>query len=115
LLKLRRHEEAATQLQRAAALAPEDREVAMFAAWAEFLVTRTAHHSARENARAAAQALLARDARAAKPHTVLGELWLDAKDPQRAAQEFELAIAANPDDDDARRGLDEAKRLLTKS
>jgi Tfp pilus assembly protein PilF len=49
------------------------------------------------------------DPRAAKPHTILGRLLLDDGDSTSATRELELALVRDPSDDDAKKGLAQAR------
>jgi Flp pilus assembly protein TadD len=64
---------------------------------------------ARARAAAAARKLLAADPKAARVHTIQGRLALDEGDRQRAAREFELALLRDPEDEEASRGLKQAR------
>jgi Flp pilus assembly protein TadD len=70
---------------------------------------RQAARVARARATAAARKLLETDPKAQRVHTILGRLALDEGDRARAAREFELALLRDPEDEDAKRGLKQAR------
>jgi Flp pilus assembly protein TadD len=64
---------------------------------------------ARARALTFARRLLEADPKAARVHTVLGRLALDAGDRERATREFELALLRDPEDEEAKRGLKQSR------
>lgn len=101
--------EAARLLQRAVELEPGEPEYAMAEAFASYLAARQGARAARARAAAAARKMLAADPKVQRAHTILGRLALDEGDRVRAAREFELALLRDPEDEDAKRGLKQAR------
>jgi tetratricopeptide (TPR) repeat protein len=101
--------EAAKLLRRAVELEPGEPEYALAEAWVSYLDVRQAVRVARARAAAAARKLLAADPKAVRVHTIQGRLALDEGDRQRAAREFELALLRDPEDEEASRGLKQAR------
>jgi CheY-like chemotaxis protein len=101
--------EAAELLRKAVELEPGEPEYAMVEAWVCYVEARQAARVARARATAAARKLLETDPKAQRVHTILGRLALDEGDRARAAREFELALLRDPEDEDAKRGLKQAR------
>jgi Flp pilus assembly protein TadD len=101
--------EAAKLLRRAVELEPAEPEYAMVEAWVSYVEARQATRVARARATTAARKLLEADPRAQRVHTILGRLALDENDRERATREFELALLRDPQDEDAKRGLKQAR------
>jgi tetratricopeptide (TPR) repeat protein len=101
--------EAAKLLRRAVELQPREPEYALAEAWLSYQELRQALRVARARASGAAHKLLAADPKAAHVRTILGRLALDEGDRQRATREFELALLSNPEDEEASRGLKQAR------
>jgi tetratricopeptide (TPR) repeat protein len=101
--------EAAKLLRRAVELEPGEPEYALVEAWVSYQEVRQGVRVARARAAAAARKLLAADSKAARVRTILGRLALDEGDRERAAREFELALLSDPEDEEASRGLKQAR------
>jgi Flp pilus assembly protein TadD len=101
--------EAVKPLRRAVELEPGEPEYAMAEAWASYLEARHGVRVARARALTFARRLLEADPKAARVHTVLGRLALDAGDRERATREFELALLRDPEDEEAKRGLKQSR------
>jgi Flp pilus assembly protein TadD len=101
--------EAVRLLRRAVELEPDEPEYAMVEAWVSYLDARQAVRVARARAVTAARRQLEADPKAPRAHTILGRLALDEGDTTRAIREFELALLRDPEDDDAKRGLKQAR------
>ena len=101
--------EAAKLLRRAVELEPGEPEYAMVEAWVSYVEARQAIRVARARATTAARKLLETDPKAQRVHTILGRLALDENDRDRATREFELALLRDPEDEDAKRGLKQAR------
>jgi tetratricopeptide (TPR) repeat protein len=101
--------EAAKLLRRAVELEPGEPEYALAEAWLSYLEVRQAVRVARARAATAARKQLAADPKATRVHTILGRLALDEGDRERAAREFELALLRDPEDEEASRGLKQAR------
>lgn len=101
--------EAGKLLRRAVELEPEEPEYAMAEAFVSYLDARQTARVARARATAAARRLLEADPKAQHAHTILGRLALDEGDRLRAVREFELALLRDPEDEDAKRGLKQAR------
>ncbi|HEU4431384.1 MAG TPA: DUF4388 domain-containing protein [Myxococcota bacterium] len=104
-----RFEEAAALFQRVVALQPNEPEYRMHEAFTGYLAARVAQRIARAKAMACARKMLETDPRSAKPHTILGRLAWDDGDTASAAREFELALVRDPNDEDAKKGLAQAR------
>jgi hypothetical protein len=109
LLEREKFDEASALLQRVVALLPEEPEYRMLEAWASYLAARVAQRIARAKAVACARKMLEIDARAARPHTILGRLLLDDGDAAGAIKELELALVRDPADEEARKALSLAR------
>jgi CheY-like chemotaxis protein len=101
--------EAAKLLRKAVELEPGEPEYAMVEAWVSYVEARQTIRVARARATATARKLLEADPKAQRVHTILGRLALDDGDRTRAVREFELALLRNPEDEDAKRGLKQAR------
>jgi tetratricopeptide (TPR) repeat protein len=101
--------EAAKLLRKAVELEPTEPEYAMVEAWVSYVEARQAIRVARARATTAARKLLETDPKAQRVHTILGRLALDENDRDRATREFELALLRDPEDEDAKRGLKQAR------
>ena len=101
--------EAAKLLRKAVELEPAEPEYAMVEAWVSYVEARQATRVARARATTAARKLLEADPKAQRVHTILGRLALDENDRERATREFELALLRDPEDEDAKRGLKQAR------
>jgi tetratricopeptide (TPR) repeat protein len=101
--------EAAKLLRKAVDLEPAEPEYAMVEAWVSYVEARQATRVARARATTAARKLLEADPKAQRVHTILGRLALDENDRERATREFELALLRDPEDEDAKRGLKQAR------
>jgi CheY-like chemotaxis protein len=102
--------EALRLLRRAVELEPGEPEYATVEAWTSYLEARQAVRVARARAVAASVRLLEADPKAPRVHTILGRLALDEGDLPRAAREFEQALLRDPADEEAARGLRQARR-----
>jgi len=109
LIERERFEEATSTLARVVALQPNEPEYRMHEAFTGYLAARVTQRIARAKAMACARKMLEADPRSAKPHTILGRLLWDDGDAGNAAREFELALLRNPADEDAKRGLAQAR------
>ena len=101
--------EAGKLLRRTVELQPGEPEYAAAEAWVSYLEVRQSQRVARARATQAARKLLAADPKAARVYTILGRLALDEGDSARAAREFELALLQDPEDEEAKRGLKQAR------
>jgi Domain of unknown function (DUF4388) len=101
--------EALPLLRRAVELEPGEPEYAMIEAWTSYLEALSAVRVARARAIAASVRLLEAEPQAPRVRTILGRLALDKGDRARAAREFELALLRDPSDEDAKRGLRQAR------
>jgi Flp pilus assembly protein TadD len=101
--------EALAALQQVVALQPNEPEYRMYEAWASYLSARVTQRIARAKAIACARKMVEADPRAAKPHTILGRLLLDDGDSPNATRELELALVRDPGDEDAKKGLAQAR------
>jgi tetratricopeptide (TPR) repeat protein len=101
--------EAAKLLRKAVELEPTEPEYAMVEAWVSYVEARQATRVARARATTAARRLLEADPKAQRVHTILGRLALDENDRERATREFELALLSDPEDEEAKRGLKQAR------
>jgi tetratricopeptide (TPR) repeat protein len=110
LLEREKFHEAAVSLEKAIALWPQEPEYRMVEAWASYLAARVVQRIARAKAVACARKVVESDARAAKPHAILGRLLLEDGDAKGAAREFELALVRDPKDEDAKKGLAQARK-----
>jgi tetratricopeptide (TPR) repeat protein/CheY-like chemotaxis protein len=99
------------QFERAVGLAPEELEYRLYAAWTEQLLEKAddARLVARAKTRALALQLLKQDRRHAKAHAILGVMLCDEGELEAAERHFRAALAADPEEIDAKRGL----RLVT--
>jgi tetratricopeptide (TPR) repeat protein len=109
LVEREKFNEALAALQRVVALQPSEPEYRMYEAWTAYLAARVAQRIARAKAIACARKMIEADPRAAKPHTILGRLLLDDGDTAAAARELELALIRDPEDEDAKKGLAQAR------
>jgi len=109
LAERERFDEALAALQRVVTLQPNEPEYRMHEAWVAYLAARVAQRIARAKAMACARKMVDSDPRSAKPHTILGRLALDDGDSANAAREFELALVRDPNDEDAKKGLAQAR------
>lgn len=110
LLEREKFHEASSALERAVSLWPHEPEYRMYEAWAGYLSARVVQRIARAKAVACARKMVESDPRAAKPHAILGRLLLDDGDASGAAREFELALVRDPKDEDAKKGLGQARK-----
>jgi len=101
--------EALAALQHVVALQPSEPEYRMYEAWTSYLSSRVTQRIARAKAIACARKMVEADPRAAKPHTILGRLLLDDGDSTSATRELELALVRDPNDEDAKKGLAQAR------
>lgn len=104
-----RPSEALALLRKAVQLEPGEPEYAMLEAWVSYLEARHAVRVARARATGASARVLEADPRAPRVHTILGRLALDEGDRARATREFELALLRDPSDEEAKRGLQQAR------
>jgi Flp pilus assembly protein TadD len=81
----------------------------MVEAWVSSVAARPPTGVARARPTTAARKLLEADPKAQRVHTILGRLALDENDRERATREFELALLRDPEDEDAKRGLKQAR------
>jgi tetratricopeptide (TPR) repeat protein len=109
LLEREKLQEAAAALERCVALRPEEPEYRMYEAWASYLAARVLQRIARAKALACARKMVEADPRAGKPHAILGRLLLEDGDSASAAREFEFALLRDPKDEDAKKGLAQAR------
>lgn len=92
---------------RACALAGDEPEYRMYEAWTEVLIVRDdgARALARAKAKACAERVLARDPKAVRAHTILGQLAIAAGDLDAAERHFQAALREAREDREALRGL----------
>ena len=92
---------------RACALAGDEPEYRMYEAWTELLVARDdgARALARAKAKACAERVLARDRKAVRAHTILGQLAIAGGDLDAAERHFQAALREAREDREALRGL----------
>jgi tetratricopeptide (TPR) repeat protein len=109
LIEREKFAEALIALQRVVALQPSEPEYRMYEAWTAYLSARVTQRIARAKAIACARKMVEADPRAAKPHTILGQLLLDDGAAAAAAHELELALVRDPSDEDAKRNLAQAR------
>ena len=109
LVEREKFNEALAALQQVVALQPNEPEYRMYEAWASYLAARVTQRIARAKAVACARKLSEADPRAAKPHTILGRLLLDDGDAVAAVRELELALLRDPADQEAKKGLAQAR------
>jgi tetratricopeptide (TPR) repeat protein len=105
LLTAERLDEALRELGRAVALQPQEPEYRMLEAFAAYLEHAARARLVRAKAVACAQRMAEHDPKAAKPHAILGRLALDEGQLDLAARELEAAVVRDPEDPEARRGL----------
>jgi tetratricopeptide (TPR) repeat protein len=98
---------AAKEFERALSLHPGELEYELYAAWTASLALGDAAGRSRSRARAreVALQLLRQDKNHAKAHTILGQMLLEDGDGVTAEKHFRTAIAADPKEIDAERGL----------
>jgi tetratricopeptide (TPR) repeat protein len=101
--------EAFAALQHVVTLQPSEPEYRMYEAWVSYLSARVTQRIARAKAIACARKMVEADPRAAKPHTILGRLLLDDGDAASATRELELALVRDPNDEDAKKSLAQAR------
>jgi DNA-binding response OmpR family regulator/Flp pilus assembly protein TadD len=111
LLATEKSPEALKLLRRAVELEPEEPEYAMVEAWISYLDARQAVRVARARASAAARRQLEANPKTPRLHTILGRLALDDGDRGRATREFEVALMQDPQDEEAKRSLKQARKL----
>lgn len=109
LVEKEKFQDAGVALLRAVALQPNEPEYRMYEAWAGYLAARVSARIARAKAVACARKMSEADPRAGKPHAILGRLLLDDGDTTNATREFELALVRDPSDEDAKKGLTQAR------
>lgn len=95
------------QFERAVEGAPDELEYRLYAAWTEQAVAKDedARMVARAKARALALQLAKQDRKHAKAHAVLGVLLADEGELEAAERHFRAALAGDPEEIDAKRGL----------
>jgi len=98
---------AAKEFERVLALHPGELEYQLYAAWAASLASSdsTARSSARSRSRELALKLIQQDRNHAKAHAILGQMRLEEGDAGAAEKHFRIAIATDPKEIDAERGL----------
>jgi len=98
---------AAKEFERALSLRPGELEYQLYAAWTASLTLGEAapRSEARGRAREIALQLVRQDKNHAKAHAILGQMLLEDGDVGAAEKHFRTAIAADPKEIDAERGL----------
>jgi tetratricopeptide (TPR) repeat protein len=98
---------AAKEFERALSLHPGELEYQLYAAWTASLALgdADARSSARGRAREVALQLVRQDKSHAKAHAILGQMALEEGDVGAAEKHFRIAIATDPKEIDAERGL----------
>ncbi|HME72785.1 MAG TPA: hypothetical protein VKM54_23395, partial [Myxococcota bacterium] len=98
---------AAKEFERALALRSGELEYQLYAAWTASLALgdAAARSSARGRAREVALQLVRQDRNHAKAHAILGQRLLEDGDVGDAEKHFRIALATDPKEIDAERGL----------
>jgi tetratricopeptide (TPR) repeat protein len=107
---------AAKEFERALSLRPGEPEYQLHAAWTASLAAgdAPARSSARKRAREVALQLIRHDKNHAKAHAILGQMLLEEGDGATAEKHFRIALATDPKEIDAERGLRLATRRREK-
>jgi tetratricopeptide (TPR) repeat protein len=98
---------AAKEFERALSLRPGEVEYQLCAAWTASLAVgdTAARSSARRRARECALELVRHDKNHAKAHAILGQMLFEDGDGAAAEKHFRIAVATDPKEIDAERGL----------
>ena len=105
-LSAHRVEEAASAFSRAVELEPLEPEYRMYEAWAGYHASRVQVRIQRARLTACARKVTEEDESCAAAHTILGRLALDEANPALARRKFQAALLRDPQDTDARAGLE---------
>ncbi|MBW2241749.1 MAG: hypothetical protein JRH01_07160 [Deltaproteobacteria bacterium] len=105
--------EARTSFARAVALEPLEAEYHMYESWAAYMVARVEVRVQRAKLTACARKVVEEDNTAARPHTILGRLALEEENRMLARTEFQLALLRDPEDREARSGIERLDRQAT--
>ncbi|MCP5056557.1 MAG: DUF4388 domain-containing protein [bacterium] len=105
-LEAERIAEARESFARAIELEPLEAEYHMYETWAAYRVARVEVRVQRAKLTACARKVVEEDGTSARPHTILGRLALEEENRALARKEFQLALLRDPEDQDARSGLE---------
>lgn len=98
--------EARRAFARAVELEPLEAEYHMYETWAAYLAARVEVRVQRAKLTACARKVVEEDDGSARAHTILGRLALEEENPALARNEFQTALRRNPEDREAKSGLE---------